>query len=72
MKKLTLSLMAIFVVLALAACGQKAAETPASSAPAASATPAAAKEVTLKIGASSVPHAEILNSLERQIENTRR
>ena len=30
MKKLTLSLMALFVVLALAACGQKAAETPAS------------------------------------------
>ncbi|MDQ0889362.1 D-methionine transport system substrate-binding protein [Paenibacillus sp. V4I9] len=68
MKKLTLSLMALFVVLALAACGQKAAETPASSAPAASATPAAAKEVTLKIGASSVPHAEILNSLKDKLK----
>ena len=68
MKKLTLSLMALFVVLALAACGQKAAETPASSAPAASAAPAAAKEVTLKIGASSVPHAEILNSLKDKLK----
>lgn len=68
MKKLTLSLMAIFVVLALAACGQKAAETPASSVPAASATPAAAKEVTLKVGASSVPHAEILNSLKDKMK----
>ncbi|NOU74827.1 MetQ/NlpA family lipoprotein [Paenibacillus sp. LMG 31458] len=68
MKKLTLSLMALFVVLALAACGQKAAETPASSAPAASATPAAAKEVTLKVGASSVPHAEILNSLKDKLK----
>ncbi|KQX46546.1 MULTISPECIES: MetQ/NlpA family ABC transporter substrate-binding protein [unclassified Paenibacillus] len=68
MKKLTLSLMTIFVVLALAACGQKAAETPASSAPAASATPAAAKEVTLKVGASSVPHAEILNSLKDKMK----
>lgn len=68
MKKLTLSLMALFVVLALAACGQKAAEKPASSAPAASATPAAAKEVTLKIGASSVPHAEILNSLKDKLK----
>ncbi|MDQ0874887.1 D-methionine transport system substrate-binding protein [Paenibacillus sp. V4I3] len=68
MKKLTLSLMALFVVLALAACGQKTAETPASSAPAASATPAAAKEVTLKIGASSVPHAEILNSLKDKLK----
>lgn len=68
MKKLTLSLMAVFVVLALAACGQKAAETPASSAPAASATPATAKEVTLKIGASSVPHAEILNSLKDKMK----
>ena len=68
MKKLTLSLMALFVVLALAACGQKAAETPASSAPAASAAPAAAKEVTLKVGASSVPHAEILNSLKDKMK----
>ncbi|KRF12010.1 MetQ/NlpA family ABC transporter substrate-binding protein [Paenibacillus sp. Soil787] len=68
MKKLTLALMAVFVVLALAACGQKAAEKPASSAPAASATPAAAKEVTLKIGASSVPHAEILNSLKDKMK----
>lgn len=68
MKKLTLSLMAIFVVLALAACGQKAAETPASSAPAASAAPAAAKEVTLKVGASSVPHAEILNSIKDKMK----
>lgn len=68
MKKLTLSLMTLFVVLALAACGQKPAETPASSAPAASATPASAKEVTLKIGASSVPHAEILNSLKDKLK----
>ncbi|MCY9668974.1 MetQ/NlpA family ABC transporter substrate-binding protein [Paenibacillus alginolyticus] len=68
MKKLSLSLMAIFVVLALAACGQKAAETPASSAPAASTAPAAAKEVTLKVGASSVPHAEILNSLKDKMK----
>lgn len=68
MKKLTLSLMALFVVLALAACGQKPTETPASSAPAASATPAVAKEVTLKVGASSVPHAEILNSLKDKLK----
>ncbi|MGO4495684.1 MetQ/NlpA family ABC transporter substrate-binding protein [Paenibacillus sp. 2RAB27] len=68
MKKLSLSLMALFVVLALAACGQKATETPASSAPAASTAPAAAKEVTLKVGASSVPHAEILNSVKEKLK----
>jgi D-methionine transport system substrate-binding protein len=63
MKKITVSLVALFLVLALAACGQKAAEKPASSAPA-----AAAKEVTLKVGASSVPHAEILNGIKAKLK----
>lgn len=71
MKKLTVSLVSLFLVLALAACGQKPAENQASTAPAASAAPSAttpAKEVTLKVGASSVPHAEILNSLKAKMK----
>ena len=56
-------------MLALAACGQKPAEKQASSAPAASGcTCSTAKEVTLKVGASSVPHAEILNSLKAKMK----
>ncbi|SDO11314.1 D-methionine transport system substrate-binding protein [Paenibacillus sp. yr247] len=68
MKKLNVSLVALFLVLALAACGQKATEKPASSAPAASATSGAVKEVTLKVGASSVPHAEILNGIKAKLK----
>ncbi|BFT71233.1 MetQ/NlpA family ABC transporter substrate-binding protein [Paenibacillus sp. P36] len=71
MKKLSVSLVALFFVLALAACGQKPAENQASTAPAASGAPAAttpAKEVTLKVGASSVPHAEILNGIKAKMK----
>ncbi|UKS30807.1 MetQ/NlpA family ABC transporter substrate-binding protein [Paenibacillus sp. HWE-109] len=68
MKKISISIVSLFLVLALAACGQKATETPASSAPAASTAPAAGKEVTLKVGASSVPHAEILNSVKAKLK----
>ncbi|MEW9700492.1 MetQ/NlpA family ABC transporter substrate-binding protein [Paenibacillus sp. SI8] len=70
MKKLTVSLLALFLMVALAACGQKPAENPAptaSTAPAATAAPTA-KEVTLKVGASSVPHAEILNAIKSQLK----
>ncbi|MBD0380828.1 MetQ/NlpA family ABC transporter substrate-binding protein [Paenibacillus sedimenti] len=71
MKKLTVTLAALFLMVALAACGQKPAASPspaATAAPAATATPAAAKEVTLKVGASSVPHAEILNSIKEKVK----
>ncbi|MFC5447876.1 MetQ/NlpA family ABC transporter substrate-binding protein [Paenibacillus aestuarii] len=71
MKKLAVSLVALFLMVALAACGQKPAESPspaASAAPAASATPAAGKEVTLKVGATSVPHAEILNAIKDKMK----
>ncbi|NQX65108.1 ABC transporter substrate-binding protein [Paenibacillus alba] len=68
MKKLSAALVALLFVLALAACGQKIAEPPASSAPAASAAPGTSKEVTLKVGASSVPHAEILNNVKAKLK----
>lgn len=68
MKKLTVSLVALFLVLALAACGQKPAVNSASTAPTASAAPASVKEVTLKVGASSIPHAEILNGIKAKLK----
>lgn len=69
MKKTLAILLALALCVALAACGGSASSTPASSAPASSdaastAADAAASQpaetVTLKIGASPAPHAEIL------------
>ena len=58
MKKLTALLLTVVIVLALAACG--------SSAPAATAAPAAApaEPVKIVVGASSTPHAEILEQVK--------
>ncbi|MFC0215906.1 MetQ/NlpA family ABC transporter substrate-binding protein [Paenibacillus chartarius] len=56
------------LLFTLAACGSKPeATTPSASAPATPA-PAAAKEVTLKVGATAVPHAEILNYVKPKLK----
>ena len=69
MKKSILSLLLLVFVLALTACGQKPDAAGASTAPAASQAPtSAAKEVTLKVGATSVPHAEILNAVKEKLK----
>ncbi|KIL41657.1 methionine ABC transporter substrate-binding protein [Gordoniibacillus kamchatkensis] len=66
MKKLIL---AATLMLALTACGQKpAAGGPSASAPATPSAPAAGKEVTLKVGASPAPHAEILNFVKPMLK----
>lgn len=70
-KQIVLALTLVFA-LALAACGQKPAAGDAqgakpSASPAASAA-APAKEVTLKIGATAVPHAEILKFIQPKLK----
>lgn len=60
MKKLLSTLIAGVMALSLAACGGQA---PAEQKPADNAQAPAAQEVTLKVGASAVPHAEILNEV---------
>jgi len=76
MKKNLLTLLALVFALAftLAACGEKNSDTngaAASVAPSAAATAAAtaapAKEVTLKVGATAVPHAEILEYIKDKL-----
>lgn len=63
MKKMIL---ATALMLALTACGNKpAAPSPSASAPA---TGASNKEVTLKVGATAVPHAEILNFVKPMLK----
>ena len=57
-KKLAIVLAVALLALSIAACGQSAA--PAASAPAAEATAPAAESVKLTVGASSTPHAELL------------
>ncbi|MGC5325305.1 MetQ/NlpA family ABC transporter substrate-binding protein [Brevibacillus sp. SYSU BS000544] len=61
MKKLLSTLIAGVMALSLAACGQ--APAPAEQKPADNAQAPAAQEVTLKVGATAVPHAEILNEV---------
>ncbi len=67
MKKLLSTLMAGLMALTLAACGQ----APADNKPAQNAANAPAaeqqKEVTLKVGATAVPHAEILNQVVKPL-----
>lgn len=60
MKKLLSTLVAGVMALSLAACGGQA---PAEQKPADNTQAPAAQEVTLKVGASAVPHAEILNEV---------
>jgi len=57
-KKLAIVLAVALLALSIAACGQSAA--PAASAPAAEAAAPAAESVKLTVGASSTPHAELL------------
>lgn len=56
LKWLAVAAAGVFAVGVLSACGSDKAAAPASS--------SAAKEVTLKVGASPVPHAEILNAVK--------
>ena len=69
MKKLTALLLTVVIVLALAACGSSApaaTAAPAAAAPAAAEAPAAApaEPVKIVVGASSTPHAEILEQVK--------
>lgn len=71
MKKHIIVALTLVFALMLSACGQKPAANEAQGAkPAASpaASPAPAKEVTLKVGASAVPHAEILNFIKPKLK----
>lgn len=65
MKKLTLTALSVVLAFSLAACGKKEA---APAAPADNAASGTAKEVTLKVGATAVPHAEILNSVKARLK----
>ncbi len=73
MKKLFALILALTLVFALSACGQAAepapaapaAEAPAAEAPAAEAP--AAEPVTITVGASSTPHAEILEQVKETL-----
>lgn len=60
MKKISFILLALAIVIALSACGAKKDENTGNNA----AGNNAVKEVTLKVGASPVPHAEILNFIK--------
>jgi len=63
MKKLVTSVLSLALALSLAACGkQEAAPAPAAS------EGGEAKEVTLKVGASPVPHAEILKYVQPKLK----
>lgn len=74
MKKLLLTLFSLTLIVVLAACGSNnagnASESAASSAPSAgaSAAPSAAEPVTLVVGASPIPHAEILKAIAPLLE----
>lgn len=57
MKKWTLILLSIMLVAIVSACGNKAADNTA-------ATEGGAETVTLKVGATAVPHAEILKHIQ--------
>lgn len=77
MKKVLLTFFSLTLVLVLAACGNNKANNAANSAATTAPTEAAAAEpttepaaepVTLVIGASAVPHAEILKAIAPQLE----
>ncbi|AHV98838.1 MetQ/NlpA family ABC transporter substrate-binding protein [Paenibacillus sabinae] len=74
MKKMLLTLFSLTLIMVLAACGadnggNKASNVAASSAPAAGASAApSAEPVTLVVGASPIPHAEILKAIAPQLE----
>ncbi|AIQ65447.1 methionine ABC transporter substrate-binding protein [Paenibacillus stellifer] len=73
MKKVLLTLFSLTLVVMLAACGSDnnaSSGSSASTAPSAGASsaPSAAEPVTLVIGASPVPHAEILKAIAPQLE----
>lgn len=73
MKKVLLTLFSLTLVVMLAACGSDnnaSSGSAASTAPSAGASsaPSAAEPVTLVIGASPVPHAEILKAIAPQLE----
>ncbi|MFD1776009.1 MetQ/NlpA family ABC transporter substrate-binding protein [Paenibacillus rhizophilus] len=74
MKKLLLTLLSLTLIAVLAACGSnnggnKASNAAASDAPAAGASAAPSAElVTLVVGASPIPHAEILNAIAPLLE----
>ncbi|NGM84777.1 ABC transporter substrate-binding protein [Paenibacillus sp. 7124] len=74
MKKMLLTLLSLTLITVLAACGannggNKASNAAASSAPAAGASAApSAEPVTLVVGASPIPHAEILKAIAPQLE----
>lgn len=73
MKKVLLTLFSLTLVVMLAACGSDnnaSSGSTASTAPSAGASsaPSAAEPVTLVIGASPVPHAEILKAIAPQLE----
>ena len=59
MKKWTLILLSIMLVAIVSACGNKAADNTA-----ATGTEGGAETVTLKVGATAVPHAEILKHIQ--------
>jgi len=68
MRKTSLVLLSLLLVFVLAACGKKNEQSPANSAPSSTSAasdaqsdePAPKEEVTLKVGASPVPHAKLL------------
>lgn len=74
MKKMLLTLLSLTLITVLAACGannggNKASNAAASSAPAAGASAApSAEPVTLVVGASPIPHAEILKAIAPLLE----
>ncbi|UQZ86844.1 D-methionine-binding lipoprotein MetQ precursor [Paenibacillus konkukensis] len=67
MKKAMVSVLSVVLALTMAACGSKPA-APAESSANGAAAGGAAKEVTLKVGATAVPHAEILNSVKAKLK----
>jgi len=69
MKKWSLMLVAVMLVLVLSACGQKKEEQGAANGETQGAGNAAqTEEVTLKVGATPVPHAEILKVVQPLLE----
>lgn len=72
-KQVVLAFLLIIALVALAGCGQKNAAPTPSSSPSASPSGSqgsepAAKEVTLKVGASAVPHAELLKLVQDKLK----
>ncbi|MBO7743892.1 MetQ/NlpA family ABC transporter substrate-binding protein [Paenibacillus sp. MWE-103] len=70
MKKISLAVMAFVMIAVLAACGAKSSDNGAANGnPSAGAgNEGGTKEITLKVGASPVPHAEILNVVKPILE----